>query len=147
MDLGKFVGKIKDLKKDFDNFLDPVKDAKSKAEAAAAEAEKAQHAPEPEPVRHPKSPPNDHESYLAELFAQKQERIDSQEFLNRLHLAGRVKHKDIEVIDVMRLRMDQIHALKAYCGYSPNHDLTIQIKYARSQAQKDVHKHYAIEIV
>lgn len=139
MDLGKFVGKLKDLKKDFDSFLDPVK-AKADTHTQAHKPE-----PQPEPIRHPSSPPNDHESYLAELFAQKQESIDSQEFLNRLHRAGRVMHGNIEVIDVVSLRMDQINALKAYCGYSPNHDLTIQIKYARSQAQKDLHKNYVIE--
>lgn len=142
MDLGKFVGKIKDLKKDFDNFLDPVKKAKHEK----AKVQRQEYVPPPpEPIRHPKSPPNDHESYLAELFAQKQERIDSQEFLNRLHLAGRVKHGDVEVIDVVRLRMDQINALKAYCGYSTEHDLTVQVKYARSYAQKDLHKDYFIE--
>jgi hypothetical protein len=146
MDLGKFVDSLKNLKKDFDTFLDPVKEAKAKAEAK--QAQRQEYVPEPAPVPEPihtKSETNDHEVFLAQVVGQKEERIDCQEFLYRLHRAGRVMHGHVEVIDVMRLRMDQINALKAYCGYSPNHDLTIQVKYARSQAQKELHKNYVIE--
>ena len=142
MDLGKIVGQVKDFVKQVKNEVQKQQEKKTQIRAQEQVFE-AEYQPEPEP---PPTKPEPQEVFAAELFAQREERIDAHEFLNRLSKAGRVMHNNVEVIDVMRVRIDQINALKAYCGYSPNHDLTIQIKYARSNAQKEIHNPYVIEI-
>jgi len=73
-------------------------------------------------------------------------RITSEVFLQIISSAGKVENNGIITINPAKERVDQIRALKWYCGYSEEKNLEEQILVAKKMAQKDIHKNYAIQI-